>query len=92
MRKYELTLIAKPSLKDAESKKLIETIKDLLKDFKVTKEDDLGQKPLAYAIKKEVAGRYVFMQFEGEEALAKDFETKLLRNENIIRHLLIRTK
>lgn len=91
MRKYELTVILK-SLKDADRKKVLETIKAYLKDFKVTKEDDLGQKPLAYTIKKQDAGYYIMWQFEGEVGLEKGFEQKLLRNEDIIRHLLLRTK
>ena len=92
MRKYELTVVLRPSLKDAERKKLIETIKDWLKDFKITKEDDLGQKPLAYTIKKEDAGYYITFQFEGDAGLEKGFEQRLIRNEDVIRHLLLRTK
>ena len=92
MRKYELVLIARPSLKDAETKKLLETVKGWLKDFKFTKEDDMGQKALAYTIKKEVAGHYVMWQFEGEAGVPTDFEQRILRQDDIIRHLLLRTK
>lgn len=92
MRKYELVLITRPSLKDAERKKLLETVKGWLKDLKITKEEDLGQKPLAYTIKKEVAGHYMMWQFEGEAGIATDFEPRILRNDDIIRHLLLRTK
>jgi len=92
MRKYELTVILKSSLKDAERKKLVEAIKGWLKDFKITKEDDLGQKPFAYTIKKQDAGYYAMFQFEGETGLEKGFEQKFLRNDDILRHLLLRTK
>lgn len=92
MRKYELTIILKPSLKDAEKKKLLETVKGWLKDCKITKEEDLGQKALAYTIKKEDAGYYIMWQFEGETGVDKDFEQRLLRSNDIIRHLLLRTK
>lgn len=100
MRKYELVLVVRPSLKDVDRKKLLATVKDWLKDFKITKEDDWGQKPLAYVIKKEVAGYYTVLQFEGDPSASsgqdvgveKDFEQRLLRNNDIIRHLLLRTK
>ena len=52
----------------------------------------MGQKPLAYTIKKELAGFYHKMQVEGEKAIPVDFEKRLLRNESILRHLVIRVK
>lgn len=92
MRIYELVVVVRPSIKDAEKKKLLETIKGFLKNVKFTKEDDLGQKPLAYPIKKEIAGQYSFFQFESEFGVPADFEQRLLRDENVLRHLLLRTK
>lgn len=91
MRVYELVLVLRPSLKDADRKKVLDAIKDFLKDLKITKENDWGQKPLAYTIKKELAGYYYQILFEGE-SIAKDFETRLIRNDNVLRHLLLRTK
>lgn len=81
----------RPSVKEADRKKLLDTIKEWLKDVKIQKEIDLGQKPLAYTIKKEVAGHYYQLMLEGE-SIAKDFETRLVRSEGIIRHLMLRTK
>jgi ribosomal protein S6 len=91
MRLYELVVVLKPSLKDADRKKMLDTIKEWLKDVKIKKEDDWGQKPLAYTIKKEAAGYYYQLVLEGE-SMAKDFEQRLIRNDNILRHLLLRTK
>jgi len=92
MRLYELVLVSKPSLKEADRKKLFETVKGWIKDAKITKEDEWGQKPLAYPIKKENAGYYTQWQFESEAGVPTDFETRIIRNEDIIRHLLLRTK
>jgi len=89
---YELVVVMRPSVKDADRKKLLETVKGWLKNVKITKEDDWGQKPLAYTIKKEIAGNYTRWQFESEAGVVADFEQRLIRNENIIRHLLLRTK
>lgn len=91
MRLYDLVLVLKTSLSEADRTKLLKTVKDWLGDVKVAKEDEWGQKPLAYPIKHEVAGYYLALSLEGEN-LPSDFETRLLRNENVLRHLLLRTK
>lgn len=91
MRAYELILVLKPSLTDTLRKKLFTGVKSFLKDLKITKENEIGQKPLAYKIKRETSGFYFDVILEGENIPA-DFEKKLLENENILRHLLLRTK
>lgn len=92
MRLYELVLVMKPSLKEADRKKVLESVKGFLKDVKFTKEEDWGQKPLAYVIKKENAGFYVQWKFESEVGVPVGFETRLIRNDDVLRHLLLRTK
>lgn len=93
MRLYELVLVVKPGVKEADRKKLLETVKGWLKDVaKITKEDDWGQKPLAYPIKKELAGYYTQWFVESEAGIPSDFEQRITRNDDIIRHLLLRTK
>ena len=90
MRKYELVLVLKTSLKEADRKKILSGFKDLLKGFKITKDDDLGQKPLSYPIKKEVSGHYLAVDFESEDSLPEGFEKKLFGQDDVLRHLLIR--
>lgn len=91
MRIYELIFIVKGSLAEALRKKLITGVKTLLKDVKITKENEVGQKALAYKIKREANGFYFDFLLEGG-TIPSDFEKKLLENENILRHLLLRTK
>lgn len=91
MRSYELVLVVKPSVKEAERKQLLELVKGWLGNIKITKEEDWGQKALAYPIKKEDAGHYFQWFLEGE-TFPTDFETKLIQNTSILRHLLLRTK
>lgn len=88
---YNLTLVLKSTLKESDRKKLIENIKDAFGKGKVT-EKDWGQKPLSYPIKKEVSGYFVSMTAEPEVVIAPDFEKKLFGNEDILRHLFLRTK
>jgi ribosomal protein S6 len=91
MRSYELILVVKTSLTDTLRKKLVTSVRNLLKDLKITKENEVGQKTLAYKIKKETNGFYFDFTLEGETVPA-DFEKKLLENDDILRHLLLRTK
>ena len=91
MRSYELILVTKVSLTDTLRKKLITQIKSLLKDLKIVKENEVGLKSLAYKIKRENSGFYWDFALEGER-IPQDFEKKLLENENILRHLLLRRK
>jgi small subunit ribosomal protein S6 len=100
MRKYELALVMRPSLKEADRKKFLETIKEQLGKVKIAKQNDWGQKALAYVIKKEDAGYYIMLELEAEDpkgteqqdVIPADFETRLIRNDSVIRHLLLRTK
>ena len=91
MRSYELVLVLKTSLSESQQKKLIDSVKSLLKDIKTIKENVLGQKPLSYPIKKEIAGVYIDWTFD-IDIIPADFEKKLLVNESVLRHLLIRKK
>lgn len=92
MRLYELVLVLKTTLTDPQRKKLVEQIKEMLKGVNVVKEEEWGQKPLAYKIKREFSGFYHQMQLESETGIEKGFEKRLVGNENILRHLLIRKK
>ncbi|MDP2637586.1 MAG: 30S ribosomal protein S6, partial [Candidatus Levybacteria bacterium] len=91
MRSYELVFVTKASLSDALRKKLITSIKSLLSGLKITKESEVGVKSLAYKIKKETTGFYFDFVLEGEN-IPQGFEKKILENDNILRHLLLRTK
>jgi len=91
MRNYQLVLVLRPSLSESERKKLTETVKGWLKDVKISKEEDLGQKALAYKIKKENAGFYLNYEFEAE-VIPGDFEKRIIGQNDIIRHLLIRVQ
>lgn len=91
MRLYDLILVLKTSLSEIERKKLLEELKSKLKDVKII-DEEWGQKPLAYKIKRELAGFYHIMKLESEKGLNEDLEKKLRANENVLRYLLLRKK
>ena len=91
MRSYELALVFRPSLTEDKRKKLLAAIKAMLKDVKFENELEWGQKALAYPIKHEKIGFYHILSLIAD-VIPADFEKKLLIQEDIIRHLLVRTK
>lgn len=92
MRNYQLVLVLRKSLTEANRKKLLETVKDMLKGAKFTKEEEWGEKPLAYTIARETSAYFVNFLFETKENLEKDLEKRLTTTDDIIRHLLLRVK
>lgn len=92
MKNYQLVVVLKTSLDKENRKKLLETIKTWLKGAKFTKEEEWGEKVLSYVIKRENSGFYINYLFEIKEEFAKDVEKKLIANDNVLRHLLLRTK
>lgn len=91
MRQYELALVLKGDLSDSARKKALDSVKSLVKTLKVNEEKELGKKALSYKIKQQNDGFYFLMKMEGEN-VPSDLEKKLLNTEEVLRHLLIRTK
>lgn len=92
MRIYDLVLVFNSSLTDDKRKKLTDTIIGFAKGAKVTKTEQWGSKPLSYPIKKELSGNYVYMTMESEEGVPTDFEKKILAQNEVLRHLVVRKK
>ena len=92
MRTYELLLVIRTSVTEANRKKLLETVKSWLKDTKIVSEDEWGQKAFAYPIKKEQSGFYHLMNLEALAGVPNDVEKRILGNDGILRHILIRKK
>jgi small subunit ribosomal protein S6 len=90
MRSYQLVLVLQTSLTEANRKKFIETVKAWIGDAKFTKEEEWGEKVLAYTIKRVNSGFYQNFIFEVKENLAADLEKKLTASDNVLRHLLLR--
>ena len=93
MRKYEITFIIRPDVDEAAAKSVFESMKEVLESnkAKVVEAKELGQKELAYEIKKYKNGYYFFFVVEEENASAvNEFDRLALINDNIIRHLVVR--
>ena len=95
MRKYEIMFIVKPDLEEGTIKEVFESMKGVLesKKAKILDTKDMGQRELAYEIKKYKNGYYFYFLIEEENAEAiNEFERLALINENIIRHLVVKVE
>ncbi len=92
MKKYEIMFIVKATQESADVKKTAENAKKILTAEKanVTEFKELGEKKLAYPIKKEINGYYYVMQVEANNEAITEFDRKVKLDENILRHLIIR--
>ena len=92
MRKYEIMFMVKATMESSLIEKTADSFKKLLTEnkAKVLESRALGERKLAYPIKKELNGYYFLMQVEaGSEAIA-EFDRKALIDENMLRHLIIK--
>lgn len=93
MNKYELMFIVKTTMESEEALKIAKGYEKLISEVdggKSTNFKDMGQKKLAYTIKKQVNGFYYVINFDGTSATVKELDRRLGLDENIIRHLIIR--
>ena len=92
MNKYEIMFIVKATNEADTISKVAKEMQKLISDNKgkVVEFKELGEKKLAYPIKKEISGYYFVMQVEGSHDTVAEFDRKALLNENVLRHLTIR--
>jgi small subunit ribosomal protein S6 len=90
VKQYELVVLLHPDLEidvDAPISKIESIINGI--GGTVTKRDNWGKKRLAYVVKKQQFGIYVYMEIElGPEAV-RQLESQLLITEEVIRFLLV---
>ena len=93
MRKYEVMFIVRPDLEEAAIKKVADDMKKVLssKTTKVVDVKEMGQKELAYEIKKYKTGYYYLFNVEASTSDdMNEFDRLALISEDIIRHLVVR--
>ncbi len=92
MRKYEIMYIVKTNLEEKDIKSLNESLQEIFKldDSKIVEFKELGQKKLAYPIKKEVNGLYFLLTVEANNQAVNEFKHKISINENVLRHLIVK--
>ena len=92
MKNYEMMFIVKGTAEEATANAAVESMKTTVTDMKgeITKFDTLGNKKLAYPIKKEATGTYYVMYFKADNAGIAELDRKARIDETILRHLIIK--
>jgi small subunit ribosomal protein S6 len=93
MRKYEIMFIVKPTLSEEDVKKVFQSFQDTLTSngAKVIEKQELGQRELAYEIKKFKSGYYFLFEIESmDDKAVSEFNRLALISSDVIRHLVKR--
>ena len=92
MPKYEIMFIVKTTMEADKIKKTIDNMKSIITDGKGKKveEKTMGERKLAYPIKKELSGYYTVLTVEANPETIHEFDRKAQLSESILRHLIIK--
>ena len=92
MTKYEIMFIVKATMESEQVKATADNMQAIITsaNSKVVEFKELGEKKLAYPIKKEINGYYFVMQVEATKEAIAELDRKALLDENVLRHLIIK--
>ncbi len=92
MTNYEIMFIVKTTMESDKVKKTIENMKKIITDNKgkIVETKDMGEKKLAYPIKKELNGYYYVMKIEANSDVVSEFDRRASIDETVLRHLIIK--
>lgn len=91
MKNYEIMFIVKPTLSEEDIKKVVKNFQNVITNNggKITETVEMGQRELAYEIKKFKSGYYYVITLEANDDKAiKEFDRLALISNDIIRHLI----
>lgn len=93
MHEYELVLIAVPQLDDEAVATLTQRVTGWITAANgvIAGTSVWGRRQLAYAIRKLTEGIYIQINFQMNPAASRELDRNLRLDEQIIRHLVIRT-
>ena len=93
MRRYETIFILRPNVGEDEINKIVENTTKIILDENGTiiEMARWGIKKLAYLIKKESLGYYVYCDYAGTPAAVAEIERKFRIDDSVMKYLTIKT-
>ena len=91
--KYEIMYIARPNVEESELKGIVKNFEEILtkNGAKIESSKEMGQRELAYEIKKFKSGYYYLYEISSKDDKAeKEFNRLANLSEDIIRHMIIK--
>lgn len=91
-REYETVLILKPDAQKAQIKRIVTNVQQMFVDAgaSLLSADNWGLRTLAYPIKRNTRGIYLYLRFLGGSDTVVDFERKLQLTETVLRYLTVK--
>lgn len=92
MREYDVAFIAQPDLDESSLNTLIEKAKGWIAagGGQIVKVDNWGRRKLAYPIRKQSEGQYVFIHAQLAPTATREIERSMRLTEQILRFLIVR--
>jgi len=93
MHRYESIFIVRPSLSDEDTAKVIDKMKGVVeKSGTVMKVENWGRKKLAYEVKRERKGTFVYLNFEAKGDVIGELERSYRLEDSVLKFLTVRLK
>jgi len=92
MRQYELVAVLNSEEEEFKAGK--QAVIDLLSQFKALelKEEDMGDRPLAYPIKKKTRAHYMLYRMNMEQSSVVALERALKLSPHVLKHLVVKSE
>jgi small subunit ribosomal protein S6 len=92
MTNYETIMILKASLTDEEAGRVVAKVRGIIEKGggEIAKVEPWGKKKLAYEVRKEKKGLYVFVRFRGPASLVAELERQYRLEDTIIKFLTVK--
>ena len=91
MNNYETIFLMKDDITEEQRNTVIEELRDYLtKNGKISVEENLGKKKLAYKVREYEYAYYYLIQFVGKADIISELERKYRINENILKFITIK--
>ncbi len=94
MRRYETIFIIKPGLGDDDITAIVDRTTGIIEQFEgsIVALDRWGMKKLAYPIKKELQGYYVFAEYAGKPEAVAEVERIFKIDDRVLKFMTVKTQ
>ena len=93
-KKYETAILFDPELPEEQRKEFLAKAAGVIASYQgeVLKQDDWGNRKLAYPIRKKVNAYYTFLLYTGNRGVVEEVERNIKIFDGILRHLTSRVE
>ena len=93
-KKYETAILFDPELPEEQRKEFLGKLSGVIASYQgeVLKQDDWGNRKLAYQIRKKVNAYYTFLLYTGNRGVVEEVERNIKIFDGILRHLSSRVE